>query len=212
MTDLTQVRREYLRGGLRRDDLTPEPMAFFRHWMDQAIKANLMDPTAVCVATVDEDGQPWQRIVLLKQFDDDGFVFFTNLESRKATHLAQNAKISMHFPWHMLERQVSVTGVAEPLSTAEVLKYFVTRPKESQIAAWASNQSSRLTARQALETKFNEMKAKFAKGEVPLPKFWGGYRVKPETVEFWQGGEHRLHDRFIYMREGDSWEVERLAP
>ncbi|MCF1429180.1 MAG: pyridoxamine 5'-phosphate oxidase [Shewanella sp.] len=212
MTDLTQLRREYLQGGLRRSDLTPEPMAFFERWMEQTIAANLMEPTAMCVATVDEQGQPWQRIVLLKQYDERGFVFFTNLESRKATHLAQNAKISLHFPWHMLERQVSVTGVAQSLTTTEVLKYFVTRPKNSQIAAWASKQSSRLTARQALETKFAEMKAKFAKGEVPLPKFWGGYRVKPQTVEFWQGGKHRLHDRFLYTRESEQWLIERLAP
>jgi pyridoxamine 5'-phosphate oxidase len=166
----------------------------------------------MCVATVDEHGQPFQRIVLLKKFDDDGFVFFTNLESRKAIHLAQNAKTSLLFPWHPLERQVAVTGEAEPLSMMEVTKYFMSRPKDSQIAAWVSKQSSKISARQALEGKFNEMKNKFSKGEVPLPKFWGGYRIKPDSIEFWQGGERRLHDRFVYQKNPSGWNIDRLAP
>lgn len=212
MNDLTDIRREYTLGGLRRNDLPANPMALFEKWIEQAKHAELTDPTAMCVATVDEDGQPFQRIVLLKKFDNDGFVFFTNLESRKATQLAANAKISLLFPWHPLERQVAVTGEAEPLSIVEVTKYFMSRPKDSQIAAWVSKQSSKITARQALEGKFNEMKDKFSKGEVPLPKFWGGYRVKADSIEFWQGGDRRLHDRFIYQKHGNEWVIDRLAP
>ncbi|MCD9555130.1 pyridoxamine 5'-phosphate oxidase [Photobacterium carnosum] len=211
--DLTDIRREYTKGGLRRDDLPSEPLVLFNQWLQQAVDANLPDPTAMTIATVNADGQPFQRIVLLKDINNEGFIFYTNLSSRKAEQLRINNKISLHFPWHMLERQVHVTGYVEQLSTLEVMKYFSSRPKESQIAAWASKQSSRLSARQALEGKFFELKRKFAAGEVPLPSFWGGYRVKFESIEFWQGGEHRLHDRFIYLRgNNNNWHVERLAP
>ncbi len=213
MSNLDDIRREYTLGGLHRSELPDNPMALFEKWMQEIRDANVLtDPTAMSIATVDETGQPFQRIVLLKRFDDDGFVFFTNLESRKSVQIAQNKKVSLLFPWHALERQVAVTGEAESLSTAEVLKYFVTRPKESQIAAWVSKQSSKISARQALETKFAEMKAKFSKGEVPLPKFWGGYRVKASSIEFWQGGEYRLHDRFLYTKQNSGWDISRLAP
>ncbi len=210
--DLSSVRREYSKGGLRRADLPEDPLKLFEQWMTQARDIGLPDPTAMVLATVDAQGQPYQRIVLLKRFDQKGFVFFTNLESRKAKHLAGNNKVNLLFPWHSLERQVAITGRAKQLSTAEVLKYFVTRPKESQIAAWVSKQSNKLTARQALEIKFNEMKRKFADGDVPLPKFWGGYAVEPESIEFWQGGEHRLHDRFLFTKDGGEWIIDRLAP
>ncbi len=210
--DLAAVRREYTKGGLRRKDLTPDPIPLFERWLKQACEARLTDPTAMCVATVDETGQPYQRIVLLKHFDENGLVFYTNLGSRKAQHLEHNNKISLHFPWYQLERQVHFTGVAERLSSIEVLKYFHSRPKDSQIAAWASAQSSRISARGILEGKFLELKQKFKNGEVPLPSFWGGYRVVFSSVEFWQGGAHRLHDRFLYQREGDGWVIDRLAP
>ncbi len=210
--DLAAVRREYTKGGLRRKDLTPDPIPLFERWLKQACEARLTDPTAMCVATVDETGQPYQRIVLLKHFDENGLVFYTNLGSRKAQHLEHNNKISLHFPWYQLERQVHFTGVAERLSSIEVLKYFHSRPKDSQIAAWASAQSSRISARGILEGKFLELKQKFKNGEVPLPSFWGGYRVVFNSVEFWQGGAHRLHDRFLYQREGDGWVIDRLAP
>ncbi|UJF21029.1 pyridoxamine 5'-phosphate oxidase [Shewanella sp. OMA3-2] len=213
MSDLSDIRREYSQGGLRRADLPANPMDLFEKWLSQAKDANLTDPTAMCVATVDEEGQPFQRIVLLKKFDDNGFVFFTNLESRKAAQLSTNNKISLLFPWHPLERQVAVIGQAEPLSMVEVAKYFMSRPKDSQIAAWVSKQSSKISARQVLEGKFAEMKTKFAQGQVPLPKFWGGYLVRPQSIEFWQGGEHRLHDRFIYSQSPEStWQIDRLAP
>ncbi|WP_394132108.1 pyridoxamine 5'-phosphate oxidase [Shewanella maritima] len=212
MSDLSDIRREYTQGGLRSADLPTNPMQLFELWLSQAKEADLIDPTAMSVATVDSQGQPFQRIVLLKRFDDNGFVFFTNLESRKSQHINHNNQVSLLFPWNSLERQVAVTGKAEALSMIEVSKYFMSRPKDSQIAAWVSKQSSKLSARQALIGKFNEMKTKFAEGEVPLPKFWGGYLVKPDSIEFWQGGENRLHDRFIYEKQASDWQVSRLAP
>lgn len=213
MAKLDDIRREYTLGGLHREDLPDDPMALFEKWLEEIRDSEVIpDPTAMSVATVDDSGQPFQRIVLLKRFDQNGFVFFTNLASRKAEHIGNNSKVSLLFPWHSLDRQVAVTGIAEPLSTAEVLKYFITRPKDSQIAAWVSKQSSKISARQALEGKFAEMKAKFSQGEVPLPKFWGGYLVRPTSIEFWQGGEHRLHDRFLYSKTEAVWDIARLAP
>jgi pyridoxamine 5'-phosphate oxidase len=215
---LSDIRREYIHGGLRRKDLNPNPVEQFNIWLQQAIDADLSDPTAMTVATVDASGQPFQRIVLLKDVGQEGFVFYTNLGSRKAQHLTENSKISLHFPWHTLERQVHITGRAQKLSTLENMKYFTSRPKDSQIAAIASHQSSRLSARGVLEGKYLELKQKFANGEVPVPSFWGGFRVVPDSFEFWQGGEHRLHDRFIYVqpqsREQNSpeWIIDRLAP
>lgn len=209
---IAHLRREYTRGGLRRKDLPDNPVVLFEQWLSQACEAKLPDPTAMTVATVDEQGQPWQRIVLLKHFDAQGMVFYTNLGSRKALQLANNPRICLHFPWHYLERQVMVLGEVEKLSPLEVLKYFHSRPRDSQIGAWVSKQSSRISARGILEGKFLELKQKFQQGDVPLPSFWGGYRVKFHTLEFWQGGEHRLHDRFIYQRDHDGWKMDRLAP
>lgn len=210
--DLADIRREYIQGGLRRKDLKEDPIEQFNLWLQQAIDAKLSDPTAMTVATVDETGQPFQRIVLLKNIDKNGFVFYTNLGSRKAKHLEHNAKISLHFPWHPLERQVHITGTVEKLSAFENMKYFTSRPKDSQIAAIASHQSSRISARGILEGKFLELKQKFANGEVPVPSFWGGFRVVPSSIEFWQGGEHRLHDRFLYSLSEQKWVIDRLAP
>ncbi|CED57915.1 pyridoxamine 5'-phosphate oxidase [Aliivibrio wodanis] len=210
--ELEDIRRDYSLGGLRRADLPQEPVDLFELWLKQAVEAKLTDPTAMTVATVDENGQPFQRIVLLKHFEQSGFVFYTNLASRKAQQLEHHSKISLHFPWHPLERQVHITGTAEKLSALENMKYFSSRPKESQIAAWASKQSSRLTARAALEVKYLELKQKFAQGEIPIPKFWGGFRVKIDSIEFWQGGDHRLHDRFLYSKDQDKWMIDRLAP
>lgn len=212
LQQIAHLRREYTRGGLRRKDLPPQPLDLFERWLRQACDAQLPDPTAMCVATVDERGQPWQRIVLLKHYDNQGMVFYTNLGSRKAHQLENNPRISLLFPWHMLERQVMVTGSVEKLSALEVLRYFHSRPRDSQIGAWVSKQSSRISARGVLESKFLELKQKFQQGEIPLPSFWGGFRIKIDSMEFWQGGEHRLHDRFIYQREGDGWKIDRLAP
>lgn len=210
--DIAALRREYTRGGLRRADLTAEPMDLFEQWLQQACAAQFPDATAMSVGTVDANGQPYQRLVLLKHFDRQAMVFYTNLGSRKATHLAHNPRISLHFPWPALERQVLVLGRAERLSVIDVMKYFHSRPRDSQIGAWVSRQSSRISARGVLESKFLELKQKFAQGEVPLPSFWGGYRVTIDAMEFWQGGEHRLHDRFLYRREDCGWQIDRLAP
>lgn len=210
--ELEDIRREYTKSGLRRKDLLADPIAQFDLWLKQAIEAKMTDPTAMTVATVDATGQPYQRIVLLKDVDKQGFVFYTNLGSRKAQQIEGNTKVSLHFPWHPLERQVHITGVAEKLSAVENMKYFSSRPKASQLAAIASKQSSRISARGVLEGKFLELKQKFEKGEIPVPSFWGGYRIRPESIEFWQGGEHRLHDRFLFSREQDEWHIDRLAP
>jgi pyridoxamine 5'-phosphate oxidase len=210
---LENLRREYTQGGLERENLRDNPMEQFQLWLEQVIEARIPDPNAMTIATVDASGQPSQRIVLLKHVDDGGFVFYTNLRSRKAQELKQNPKISLHFPWYFLERQVKVCGVVEQLSTAEVLKYFITRPRDSQLGAWASHQSQRISSRALLLQQFEAMKNKFGKGEIPLPDFWGGYRVNPHQIEFWQGGAHRLHDRFQYDRQADgSWTIERLEP
>lgn len=211
--DLASLRREYLQGGLEMTDLAANPIEQFNRWMQQIIAAEIPDPNAMTIATVDATGQPSQRIVLLKNLDERGFVFYTNLRSRKAQDLHQNTKISLHFPWHFLERQVKVCGVAEQLSTAEVLKYFVTRPRESQLGAWASQQSRPISSRALLMQQFESMKHKFSKGEIPLPDFWGGFRVKPHQIEFWQGGANRLHDCFQYNLQSDKlWTIERLEP
>lgn len=210
---LENFRREYTQGGLELTDLVANPIEQFKRWMEQIIKSGIPEPNAMTIATVDASGQPSQRIVLLKQLDDRGFVFFTNLNSHKAQDLKQNPKISLHFPWHALERQVKVCGLAEQLPTTEVLKYFVTRPRDSQLGAWASQQSRPISSRALLIQQFEVMKNKFAKGEIPVPDFWGGFRVKPHQIEFWQGGAARLHDRFQYNLQSDnSWSIQRLEP
>lgn len=211
--DLENIRREYLRGGLRRSDLADDPLQQFALWLQQAIEWQLPEPTAMTLATVSADGQPSQRIVLLKRVDDAGFVFYTNLSSRKAKDMAANGRVSLHFPWHAVERQVKVCGSVTRLSTADAWRYFVSRPRESQLAAWASAQSQVIDSRSLLLNQFESMRHKFAEGEIPLPDFWGGYHVTPTEIEFWQGGAHRLHDRFRYLRQPEGgWRIERLAP
>jgi len=210
--DIADLRREYTQGGLRRRDLSASPSVLFKQWLQQAIDAGLSDATAMSLATVDAQGQPYQRIVLLKHFDDQGLVFYTNLGSRKAQQLAGNPKASVLFPWHMLERQVMFTGVVETLSRHEVESYFHSRPVESQIGAWVSQQSAVIADRAVLEDQYHALKQQYASTPVPLPEFWGGYRVRFDSVEFWQGGEHRLHDRFLYQQTGEQWNIDRLAP
>ena len=211
--NLESLRREYLHGGLSLDELAADPLDQFSMWMQQAIELGIGDPNAMTIATVSADGQPSQRIVLLKHFDASGFVFYTNYGSRKANELDTNPKISLHFPWHSIDRQVKVCGKAVKVSAAESLKYFASRPKESQIAAIASQQSRVLTSRSFLMNQFESVKQKFSNGEIPLPDFWGGYRVEPKEIEFWQGGANRLHDRFRYLQSsGSSWSIDRLAP
>lgn len=211
--ELEEFRREYLLGGLKREDLLDDPLEQFEAWLAQAVAGGITDPTAMVLATVEDGRRPWQRMVLLKDFGQAGFVFYTNLESRKARAMAENPSVCLHFPWNVLERQVIVGGAVERLSLPEVTRYFLSRPRESQLAAWASAQSRPLSARRVLEEKMQQMKNKFARGEVPLPSFWGGYRVVPAEIEFWQGGANRLHDRFLYTRQSDlSWTIERLSP
>ncbi|MEO5714945.1 MAG: pyridoxamine 5'-phosphate oxidase [Luteolibacter sp.] len=210
--DLADFRKEYSDRGLRREELNPDPVAQFSQWFAQATELKVHEPNAMTLATVDETGMPYQRTVLLKYFDGEGFVFFTNYSSRKARQIAVNPRVSLLFPWITLERQVIIQGTAEKISTAESLKYFASRPRESQIGAWVSNQSEVITSRKFLMQKLNEISEKFHKGEIPLPSFWGGYRVKPEMIEFWQGGPARLHDRFLYRRSEAAWQIERLSP
>lgn len=213
MSTLSELRKEYTKGRLDQDALTAHPIDLFKHWLQDAIDAGLPDPNAMTIATVDAHGQPSQRIVLLKDLSQEGFVFYTNLGSRKAKDLALNNKICLHFPWYFLERQVRVLGKAEPLSRKQVAKYFFSRPKDSQLGAWASKQSQVISTREMLLTQFAQVKEKFAKGEIPLPDFWGGYLVKPQQMEFWQGGEHRLHDRFEYnLDDKGVWSTQRLMP
>jgi len=212
-TSVEAFRARVMDEGLSRDALDPDPLRIFQCWFEDAIALGLPEPNGLSLATVDADGQPWLRTVLLKLYDERGFVFFTNYESRKAEHIAADPRVALLFPWVAVARQVKVTGTAERISTAESLRYFATRPRGSQIGAWASPQSQVITSRSLLEAKVDEIRRKFAQGEVPLPSFWGGYRVRPATIELWQGRESRLHDRFRYTRQADGgWTIERLAP
>ncbi len=211
--NLSDLRRQYASRSLDRPDLQADPFAQFDLWMREAIETEILEPNAMALATVSSNGAPTVRTVLLKGFDERGLVFYTNYASAKARDLAANSQVACLFQWLPLERQVGVTGRAEKISTAESLKYFLSRPHESQIGAWASRQSQIITTRALLEEKFTEMKNKFRAGEVPLPEFWGGYRVLPHTFEFWQGRPNRLHDRFVYRQTtSDSWHIERLMP
>ena len=211
--DISDYRREYTRGGLHRRDLATDPISQFEKWFAQSTRAQLTDPNAMTLATVSADCKPSARTVLLKTFDQKGFVFFTNYGSQKAREIEANPHVCLLFPWTELERQVEISGRAEKIATAESVKYFITRPHGSQLGAWVSNQSSIISSRKILEMKLDEMKRKFKSGKVPLPDFWGGYLVVPEKIEFWQGRPNRLHDRFEYRRQADgSWEIARLAP
>jgi len=209
--DLTHHRREFLQKGLRRADLDDNPFKQFELWFKQAEQEGVLEPSAMSLATTDGIDVTL-RTVLLKYFDQQGFVFFTNYGSTKATQIIANPHVALLFPWLFLERQVKITGRAEKVSTVESLKYFASRPKESQLGAWASQQSSHVSSRQLLLSQFEAMKNKFKDGKVPLPDFWGGYRVVPKTIEFWQGRENRLHDRFVYENMDGHWVINRLAP
>ena len=208
-----EFRREYTAGGLTREMLDACPVRQFEIWLEQAVRAGLEDPTAMVLATADEHGLPWQRIVLLKGLSGGGFVFYTNHGSAKAEAIARESGVSLLFPWNELDRQVIIGGSAQKMSFAESASYFITRPRESQIAAWASRQSRPIAVRALLEKQVHVLREKFGKGEIPMPDFWGGYRVVPQRIEFWQGGEHRLHDRFLYTRQSNGdWGVEQLQP
>jgi len=210
--DVAALRRNYTRDGLRRAGLDADPVGQFRKWFGEAVAAELVEPNAMVLSTTD-GMRPSSRTVLLKAYDERGFVFFTNYESRKARDMAANAHVSLLFPWYPLERQVGILGRAERISAAESLAYFTSRPHGSRLGAWVSQQSAVINSRKFLEMKWDEMRRKFADGEIPLPSFWGGVRVIPTEIEFWQGRENRLHDRFRYARvEGGDWTIERLSP
>ncbi len=211
--DVGALRRSATGFALDREDLRDNPIQQFEEWFRYACETVPMDPNAVALSTVDAEQRPSSRTVLLKYFDEQGFVFFTNYESSKARDIDVNPNVSLLFFWSDAARQVRVRGKAERISKAETLRYFMSRPRGSQIGAWVSAQSSVISSRSLLETEFQKLKRKFSNKEVPLPSFWGGYRVRPEDVEFWQGRRNRLHDRFVYTRnDKGGWEIERLAP
>jgi pyridoxamine 5'-phosphate oxidase len=212
---LADIRREYTGGGLRRADLDANPVAQFQKWFARAEKIlskKDLDVNAATLATADKNGIPSARVVLLKGLDERGFTFFTNYGSRKGRALAENPNAALVFYWQELERQVCVAGPVGKISRAESEKYFKSRPRGSQLAAWASNQSETVPDRAMLEAKWHELEKKFP-NEIPLPSNWGGFILEPERIEFWQGRASRLHDRFQYTRQAnDSWKLERLAP
>ncbi len=211
--DISTLRTEYTQLGLSREELNLDPFKQFEIWFQQAIEADLPEPNAMILSTASATGFPSARAVLLKYFDSSGFVFFTNYESKKAKQIAENPQVSLLFLWLDLQRQLQILGRAVPISTAASLKYFTTRPRGSQLGAWCSAQSQVISSRQILEMKFEEIKRKFQNHEIPLPSFWGGYLVTPQSFEFWQGRPHRLHDRFLYSCQDDgSWQIDRLAP
>lgn len=210
--DLENLRRAFRTHPLEREDLDADPVVQFHQWFTEALSADVLDANAMGVATVGPDGQPSLRMVLLKQYDAGGFVFYTNHESRKARELAGNPRVALLLYWAEISRQVRITGTASRLSTAESLRYFLSRPRDSQIGAWVSEQSRVIEGRRMLEARFAEIRSRYAAGEVPLPTFWGGYRVAIQTMEFWQARESRLHDRFLYSRSATGWAIERLAP
>ena len=209
---MTFIRQGYNNNGLDKEDLHADPIVQFETWFEQVKEAEPI-PTAMSLSTVNNNGEPTLRTVLLKLFDKKGLVFFTNYKSRKADHIADNSNVAVLFNWVALERQISINGVAEKIKTRESITYFKSRPRGSQIGAWVSDQSSILSSREILEMKLDEIERKFSGVEVPLPDFWGGFRIKPKTFEFWQGRPNRLHDRFVYSRQSnESWKIDRIAP
>ncbi len=189
-----------------------DPFEQFELWFKQAQEAQIIEPNAMSIATASAEGEITIRTVFLKSFDTNGFIFFTNYGSKKAQQIAENSNVALLFPWLKLERQVKIIGTAEKISAAESFKYFATRPRGSQIGAWCSKQSSVISSRSVLLNKFEEIKQKYKDGQIPLPSFWGGFRVIPKKIEFWQGKTNRLHDRFLYTNINNSWKIERLSP
>jgi pyridoxamine 5'-phosphate oxidase len=209
---IADLRREYALARLDEQDVSPDPIAEFARWFAEAQAAEVEEPNAMVLATAAPDGTPSARVVLLKGFDERGFVFFTDYRSRKGAELEANPRAALVLHWSELERQVRITGGVTRTSTNESEVYYRSRPLGSRLGAWVSHQSQPIPSREVLEAGLLEVERRFAGGDVPLPLDWGGYRVKPEAVEFWQGRENRLHDRIRYARDGDGWRIERLAP
>jgi pyridoxamine 5'-phosphate oxidase len=207
-----RLRKEYTRAGLAESDANPDPIAQFRRWFDDALAAGLREPNAMTLATATPDGRPSARVVLLKGFDERGFVFYTNYEGRKGEELEENPYCALVFYWAELERQVRVEGRVSRVPKRESDEYFGSRPRGSRLGAWASEQSRPVGGREVLEERLRALEAEYDAREVPRPPFWGGYRVEPEVIEFWQGRENRLHDRLVYRRSGGGWGRERLQP
>lgn len=211
--DLDAMRRQYALAGLAEEDLAADPIVQFARWFADAERAGILEPNAMVLSTADAEGRPSSRTVLLKGLDERGFVFYTNYGSRKGVELGANPNAALLFPWHWLDRQVTLTGSVERTGRDETAAYFRTRPHGSQLGAWASEQSSPVASREVLEQRFAELESRYPEGEgVPVPPFWGGYRVIPRTVEFWQGRMNRLHDRLRYTATPSGWQVERLCP
>lgn len=211
--DLGDERREYGREKMDRARLPLNPMALFSSWLQQALESGSTDPTAMTLSTVDESGQPSSRIVLLKNIEEDGLVFFTSYQSQKSKEINANKLVAAHFYWPGLERQLRINGRVDTLEQELSDRYFKSRPYESKIAAWASPQSETIPNRDYLEKAFEDYQKKFPDSEIiPRPESWGGYLIKPLKFEFWQGGLRRLHDRIVYTRENESWSSKRLAP
>jgi pyridoxamine 5'-phosphate oxidase len=209
--DIAELRKEYTFAGLRRADLHHDPIHQFRNWFDAALNAGLPEPNAMTLSTVDTEGQPSSRIVLLKDLDHRGFTFFTNYESRKGKELAANPRAALTFFWHGLERQVCVRGLCEKVGREEAETYYKSRPVGSRLGAWVSSQSTPIPDREFLELKLKEVTAKFGDNP-PIPPYWGGYVLRPHAFDFWQGRPSRLHDRFLYTRTREEWKLERLSP
>jgi pyridoxamine 5'-phosphate oxidase len=212
MSSIIDQRKEFRGRPLNTKSVNPDPILQFESWFREARESGLPEPNAMSLATSDQNHQSSLRMVLLKAFDSSGFVFYTNYSSRKAKQLSENPKASALFPWVALARQVIIEGKVEKVSRSETIKYFATRPFGSQVGAWVSDQSQVISSRSILEKKWEEMKKKFKEGKVPVPDLWGGYRIMPDRIEFWQGQENRLHDRILYSRKGSEWIIERLAP
>ena len=210
--DLARVRKEYSRHALSETDVDLNPFVQFNRWLDEALTSRLIEPNAMALATATGDGKPSVRMVLLRGYDDRGFVFFTNYEGRKSSELLKNPNAALLFYWSELERQVRIEGTVEKTSRQESEEYFKTRPLESRLGAWASRQSEVIPGRSDLERKVSDLKESYANREVPVPPFWGGFRLQPQVFEFWQGRENRLHDRIRYSLQGGVWVIERLAP